>query len=318
MSSPAQFGKVAVLFGGTSAEREVSLKSGRAVLEALQHRGVDAHGIDVMDTAILEQLRTGGFTRAFIVLHGRGGEDGVIQGALETIGLPYTGSGVLGSALGMDKVRTKQIWQAAGLPTPKFLLLESESDLGRVAAELGFPVMIKPALEGSSIGMSKVERAEELQAAWRAAMQYDSAVLAEAWITGSEYTASILGDQALPLIRLETPRAFYDYEAKYRAKDTRYHCPCGLSEEQELQFRDLAQRAFRAVAAGGWGRVDFMCNHSGQPYLIEVNTVPGMTDHSLVPMAGRAAGIDFECLVSRILEISLARDVQRDAVTQHA
>lgn len=318
MSSAAQFGKVAVLFGGMSAEREVSLKSGRAVLEALQRRGVDAHGIDVVDTAILEQLRTGGFARAFIVLHGRGGEDGVIQGALETIGLPYTGSGVLGSALGMDKVRTKQIWQAAGLPTPKFLLLDSESDLGRVAAELGFPVMIKPAHEGSSIGMTKVEHAEELQAAWRAAMRYDSAVLAEAWITGSEYTASIVGDQALPLIRLETPRAFYDYEAKYRANDTRYHCPCGLSEEQELQFRDLAQRAFRAVAASGWGRVDFMCNHSGQPYLIEVNTVPGMTDHSLVPMAARAAGIDFESLVSRILEISLARDVQRAAVTRHA
>lgn len=318
MSDPQQFGKVAVLFGGTSAEREVSLKSGHAVLEALQRGGVDAHGIDVVDTAILEQLRTGGFARAFIVLHGRGGEDGMIQGALETIGLPYTGSGVLGSALGMDKVRTKQIWQAAGLPTPKFLVLESAADLGRVATELSFPVMIKPAHEGSSIGMSKVDRAEDLQAAWHAAMQYDSAVLAEAWITGSEYTASILGDQALPLIRLETPRTFYDYEAKYRANDTRYHCPCGLTEQQEQAFRALAQRAFRSVAASGWGRVDFMCDKSGQPYLIEVNTVPGMTDHSLVPMAARAAGIDFEALVLRILEVSLMRTAQDEAVTRHA
>jgi D-alanine-D-alanine ligase len=318
MSDPKRFGKVAVLFGGTSAEREVSLKSGHAVLEALQRQGVDAHGIDVVDAAILEQLRTGGFARAFIVLHGRGGEDGVIQGALETIGLPYTGSGVLGSALGMDKVRTKQIWQAAGLPTPKFLVLESDADLGRVAAELGFPVMIKPAHEGSSIGMSKVERAEDLPAAWRAAMQYDRAVLAEAWITGREYTASMLGDRALPLIRLETPRSFYDYEAKYRANDTKYHCPCGLDEKQEQQFRALAQRAFRIVAASGWGRVDFMCDHKGQPYLIEVNTVPGMTDHSLVPMAARAAGIDFESLVMRILDISMTRDAQRDAVIAHA
>ena len=314
MSDPKRFGKVAVLFGGTSAEREVSLKSGRAVLEALQRQGVDAHGIDVVDAAILEQLRTGGFARAFIVLHGRGGEDGVIQGALETIGLPYTGSGVLGSALGMDKVRTKQIWQAAGLPTPKFLVLEAAADLDRVTTELGFPVMIKPAHEGSSIGMSKVERAEDLPAAWRAAMQYDRAVLAEAWITGREYTASMLGDQALPLIRLETPRSFYDYEAKYRANDTKYHCPCGLDEDQEQQFRALAQRAFRSVAASGWGRVDFMCDNKGQPYLIEVNTVPGMTDHSLVPMAARAAGIDFERLVMRILDISMTRD----AVTEHA
>ena len=318
MSDPKRFGKVAVLYGGTSAEREVSLKSGNAVLAALQRGGVDAHGIDVVDSAILEQLRTGGFARAFIVLHGRGGEDGVIQGALETIGLPYTGSGVLGSALGMDKVRTKQIWQAAGLPTPKFLVLESPADLGRVTAELGFPVMIKPAHEGSSIGMSKVERAEELPAAWQDAVHYDRAVLAEAWITGAEYTASILGEQTLPLIRLETPHAFYDYEAKYRANDTRYHCPCGLTEQQELQFRSLAQRAFRSVAASGWGRVDFMCDRSGQPYLIEVNTVPGMTDHSLVPMAARAAGIDFEALVLRILEVSLTPAAQTEVVTRHA
>jgi D-alanine-D-alanine ligase len=318
MNDAARFGKVAVLYGGTSAEREVSLKSGRAVLEALQKRGVDAHGIDVVDGSILETLRTGGYARAFIVLHGRGGEDGVIQGALETIGLPYTGSGVLGSALGMDKVRTKQIWQAAGLPTPKFLVLEGEADLARVESGLGFPVMIKPAHEGSSIGMSKVERAADLSAAWRAAMQYDRAVLAEAWITGREYTASILGTQALPLIRLETPRAFYDYEAKYRADDTRYHCPCGLPEAEEQTLRELALRAFRAVAAHGWGRVDFMCDGDGKPYLIEVNTVPGMTDHSLVPMAARAAGIDFEALVWRILETGMERGMHAQQGRQHA
>lgn len=315
MSDAARFfGKVAVLFGGTSAEREVSLKSGRAVLEALQRQGVDAHGVDVVDSSVLETLRKGGFARVFIVLHGRGGEDGVIQGALETLGLPYTGSGVLGSALGMDKVRTKQIWLAAGLPTPKFLVLESEGDLARVEPELGFPVMIKPAHEGSSIGMSKVERAADLHAAWKTAMQYDRAVLAERWITGREYTASMLGEQALPLIRLETSHAFYDYQAKYFADDTRYHCPCGLPEADELQLRVLAQRAFRAVGASGWGRVDFMCDHNGEPYLIEVNTVPGMTDHSLVPMAARAAGIDFDALVLRILEQSFMREgVRRDA-----
>ncbi|MFP5505300.1 MAG: D-alanine--D-alanine ligase [Gammaproteobacteria bacterium] len=315
MNDAARFGKVAVLYGGTSAEREVSLKSGRAVLEALHKRGVDAHGVDVVDGSVLEVLRSGGYARAFIALHGRGGEDGVIQGALETLGLPYTGSGVLGSALGMDKVRTKQIWLAAGLPTPKFLVLEHEADLDRVAAELGFPVMIKPAHEGSSIGMSKVERAADLPAAWRAAMQYDRAVLAEAWITGREYTAAILGEQTLPLIRLETPHAFYDYEAKYRADDTRYHCPCGLSEAQEQGLRELALRAFHAVAAQGWGRVDLMCDRDGKPYLIEVNTVPGMTDHSLVPMAARAAGIDFEALVWRILDSSLQRDARAKAAS---
>ena len=315
MNDAARFGKVAVLYGGTSAEREVSLKSGRAVLEALQKRGVDAHGVDAVDGSVLEVLRSGGFARAFIALHGRGGEDGVIQGALETLGLPFTGSGVLGSALGMDKVRTKQIWLAAGLPTPKFLVLEGEADLGRVEAELGFPVMIKPAHEGSSIGMSKVEHAADLPAAWRAAMQYDRAVLAEDWITGREYTAAILGEQALPLIRLETPHAFYDYEAKYRADDTRYHCPCGLPEVQERDLRELALRAFRTVAAQGWGRVDLMCDRDGKPYLIEVNTVPGMTDHSLVPMAARAAGIDFETLVWRILDTSLQRDARAKAAS---
>ena len=216
----ARFGKVAVLMGGHSAEREVSLRSGRAVLEALQRKGVDAHSIDVGDGTVLEQLRRDGFARAFIALHGRGGEDGVMQGALETIGLPYTGSGVLGSALAMDKIRSKQIWQAAGLPTPAFRILRHEDDIAVVGDEPGFPVMIKPAKEGSSIGMSKVEKATDLRAAVVAALKFDSAVLAETWITGREYTASILGDQTLPLIPLETPRAFYDYAAKYSANDT--------------------------------------------------------------------------------------------------
>ena len=318
MTTAQDFGRVAVLLGGKAAEREISLISGNAVLAGLRRRGVDAHPVDTAEPDALVRLATGGFARAFVVLHGRGGEDGTLQGALELLGLPYTGSGVLGSALGMDKVRTKQIWQAAGLPTPKFLLLESASDLGRVEAELGFPVMIKPAHEGSSIGMSKVECAADLPAAWQAAMQYDRAVLAETWITGREYTASMLGEQALPLIRLETTHAFYDYQAKYFADDTRYHCPCGLPEAEELQLRALAQRAFRAVAARGWGRVDFMCDHNGQPYLIEVNTVPGMTDHSLVPMAARAAGINFEALVLRILEDSLARDAQTESVRHDA
>lgn len=316
--SGSRFGKVAVLYGGLSAEREVSLKSGGAVLDALLRRGVDAHGVDLVDGSVLEQLKTGGFARVFIALHGRGGEDGVIQGALETLGLPYTGSGVLGSALGMDKVRCKQLWQAVGLPTPGFLVLEEEADLALVETRLGFPVMIKPAHEGSSIGMSKVERATDLQAAWHAAMQLDRAVLAEAWITGDEYTAAILGEQGLPLIRLETPRTFYDYEAKYRANDTRYHCPCGLPEGQERDLIRLAQHAFRAVAASGWGRVDLMCDSTGAPYLIEVNTVPGMTDHSLVPMAARAAGIDFEELVVRILEHSLPRDAVLEEAGRHA
>ncbi|MFA7592587.1 MAG: D-alanine--D-alanine ligase [Thiohalobacteraceae bacterium] len=305
MSGAARFGKVAVLFGGVSAEREVSLLSGRAVLEALLRQGVDAHAVDVVDDTVLTTLKGGGFARVFIVLHGRGGEDGVIQGALETLGLPYTGSGVLGSALSMDKVRTKQIWQACGLPTPAFRVLTGASDLEATAAEIGFPLMIKPAHEGSSIGMSKVERYADLEAAWRLAAQFDRAVLAEAWISGPEYTASILGGRVLPLIRLETPRAFYDYEAKYCSDDTRYHCPCGLAADVEAAYQELALRAFGAVAASGWGRVDFMCDAAGQPHLIELNTVPGMTDHSLVPMAAQAAGIDLDALVLRILETTL-------------
>lgn len=303
--SEEMFGKVAVLMGGDSAEREVSLRSGAAVLAALQRRGVDAHGLDA-GADLLHRLERGGYDRAFIILHGRGGEDGVVQGALERIGMPYTGSGVLGSALGMDKHRTKALWRGLGLPTPDAVLLRCAADL--VAAErLGYPLMIKPSREGSSIGMAKVEDSGQLRQAWEVAAGYDAMVLAERWIQGCEYTASLLQGEALPLIRLETPHLFYDYSAKYHADTTRYHCPCGLPAEQEAELQALCLEAFEAVGASGWGRVDLMLDEQQRPWLIEVNTVPGMTDHSLVPMAARAAGIDFDELVMRILAGSLQR-----------
>ena len=301
----ARFGKVAVLLGGRAAEREVSLKSGAAVLAALRRQGVDAHALDP-DETVLTELHGGGFDRAFIVLHGRGGEDGVIQGALETIGLPYTGSGVLGSALGMDKYRTKLVWEGRGLPTAASVLLTRETDLEQAAA-LGFPLMVKPTHEGSSIGMARVEDPVALAAAWRAAREYDAEVLAERWIQGAEYTCAILAREALPMIRLETPHAFYDYDAKYRADSTRYLCPCGLPTAEEQRLQALALEAFDAAGASGWGRVDLMVDGEGRPFLLEINTVPGMTDHSLVPMAARAAGLDFDALVLRILETSLSR-----------
>jgi D-alanine-D-alanine ligase len=298
------FGKVAVLMGGTSAEREVSLETGSAVFAALQRRKIDAHSIDAKD-AFIGRLVSEGFDRVFIALHGRRGEDGVIQGALETIDLPYTGSGVLGSALAMDKVRTKWIWQSQCVPTPDFVLLRRESDLASVAGKIGFPVMVKPVHEGSSCGASKVARAEDLAQAWRAARTLDVDVMAERWIDGAEYTASILGDRVLPLIRLETPREFYDYEAKYLSDTTRYICPCGLDAAAEQRIAGLALAGFDAVGAAGWGRVDLIVDRAGAPWFIEVNTIPGMTSHSLVPMAARQAGIEFDELVVRILETSV-------------
>ena len=295
------FGKVAVLMGGSSAEREISLKSGRAVLVALKRRGVDAHAFDPSERP-LEHLRSEGFDRAFIALHGRLGEDGTVQGALQMMGIAYTGSGVMASALAMDKWRTKLVWRAVGVRTPRWILMNAKSDFKAVAQKLGLPLMVKPSCEGSSIGMSKVLKANKLRAAYRLAAKYDSVVLAEQFIKGMELTASILDGQALPLIRVETPRAFYDYRAKYVASSTRYICPCGLSAKQEKKIQEKALQAFCILGCSGWGRVDLMLNKQRVPYFIEVNTVPGMTDHSLVPMAACAAGLSFEDLVMRILE----------------
>ncbi len=306
MIQAADFGKVAVLMGGLSAEREVSLKSGGAVLDALLSRGVDAVGVDV-DGYVTRQLIQGNYDRAFILLHGRGGEDGVIQGVLESLDIPYTGTGVAGSALGMDKFRTKLVWRALDLPTPPFVIIGEEADLASAEA-LGFPLIIKPVHEGSSIGMSRVEHADELAVAWRAAAEYDHEVMAERWIQGDEYTLSIIGDQVLPAIRLETPHVFYDYAAKYSVDTTRYYCPCGLDTAENECLEQLSLQAFRSIGADGWGRVDLMRDSAGNLWLIEVNTVPGMTDHSLVPMSARAAGIEFDQLVWNILKMTLQNE----------
>jgi len=304
VNDPADFGTVAVVMGGASAEREISLLSGRAVLAALKRKGVDAVAIDVDDRP-LPALQAGRFDRVFNSVHGRGGEDGVLQGVLEALGVPYTGSRVLGSALSMDKLRTKMCWQSAGIPTPAWWLLRSGEDVIACAEALGFPVIVKPALEGSSIGISRANDVDELKTARLDAACYRCDVLAEAWVSGEEYTVAILNEEALPMIRLETPNVFYDYDAKYRADTTRYHCPCGLNEAMEEQLQALALNAYRTVGASGWGRVDLFLDAELQPWLIEANTVPGMTDHSLVPRAAKAAGIDFDELVWRILETSL-------------
>lgn len=300
MSAASEFGKVAVLMGGWSAEREISLQSGSAVLAALRRRGVDAVGVDV-DRDRLLGLRGEGFDRAWIALHGNGGEDGVAQAVLEVQGIAYTGSGVLASALAMDKYRCKALWAAQGIPTPPHRLLEEGIDFDAVADDLGLPLFVKPAAEGSSIGMSRVDTAADLPAAWRLAARFDATVLAERFIDGPEYTAAVLDRRVLPLLRIETPRGFYDYQAKYEAEDTRYHCPCGLPADEERRLAELSLKAFEALGARGWGRVDFMLDADGQPWFLELNTIPGMTSHSLVPMAAAAAGIDFEELVWRIL-----------------
>jgi D-alanine-D-alanine ligase len=298
-----QFGKVAVLMGGLSAEREISLLSGNAVLDALKSKGVDAHGIDV-DENIVNKLAAEDYQRVFIVLHGRGGEDGTMQGLLELMSLPYTGSDVKSSSLAMDKLKTKQIWLSMGLPTPDFCILDSEQSCTQALQTLGLPLIIKPVLEGSSIGMSKVETEDELVPAWQKAQQCGGTVIAERWVVGEEYTAVILDGQVLPMIKLKTTHKFYDYDAKYEANDTQYICPCGLSAAREAELGEMACSAFDAVGASSWGRVDFMLDQDGQPWLIEVNTVPGMTSHSLVPMAAKQAGLSFEDLVLKILSLA--------------
>lgn len=295
------FGKVAVLLGGRSAEREVSLMSGRAVLEALRRNGVDAHAFDTGERDICE-LAKEGFDRVFIALHGRYGEDGTVQGALDLLGIPYTGSGVMACALAMDKWRTKLVWIAAGIPTPRFEVLDAEVDFADVARKLGLPLIVKPVREGSTIGLTKVQRAEDLVAAYRHAAKYDPLVLAEAFVSGAELTVSILGDEVLPLIRIEAPGGCYDYQAKYFSDETRYFCPAGIDAALEEKVGALAFEAFRLLGCRGWGRVDVMLDARGEPQFLEANTVPGMTGHSLVPMAAKAAGMDFDRLVLRILE----------------
>jgi D-alanine-D-alanine ligase len=305
IANPREFGRVAVVYGGSSAEREVSLDSGRNVLDALRAQKVDAHGVDGVP-ALLEALRHGRFDRVFNILHGRGGEDGTLQGALDSLHVPYTGSGVLGSALTMDKIRTKQVWIAAGLPTPAFVRLAPGADVERAIAEVGLPAVVKPCHEGSSVGITGVRTRGDLAAAVELAARYDGELLIEQMIEGDELTVGILGREALPSIRIVPAGAFYDYHAKYVAEDTQYLCP-GLEGEGEDALRKLALDAFEAAGAWGWGRVDVMRDRRGRDYLLEVNTTPGMTSHSLVPKAARAAGIPFERLVWRILETSLER-----------
>jgi D-alanine-D-alanine ligase len=295
------FGKVAVLMGGRSAEREISLKSGAMVLSALKKSGIDAHAFDPRELG-LEQLLALHFDRVFIALHGRFGEDGTVQGALEYLGIPYTGSGVMASALAMDKLRTKLIWLAGGIPTPRYEQLDAATDYPALAAGLGLPLVVKPVHEGSSIGVSKVTSVEKIDAAYELASRYDDEVIAEQFIDGPELTVGILENAALPLVRIEAPQGNYDYQNKYFGNDTKYHCPCGLPPDQERAIQSQALKAFRLLGCSGWGRIDLMLDKSGNPSFLEMNTIPGMTDHSLVPMAARAQGISFENLVIRILE----------------
>lgn len=300
MNAKKNFGRVAVMFGGDSAEREVSLKSGTAVLKALRATGVDAHAFDPAEKP-LSALRDEGYQRAFIALHGRGGEDGTLQGALEFMGIPYTGSGVLASALAMDKWRSKLVWKAAGIPVPDYELLAAKSDFNAIAERLGLPLFVKPANEGSSIGVTKVKKASEFRKAYADAAKHDPVVLAERFLSGGEYTVAIVCGEALPVIKIEPATEFYDFEAKYTRDDTKYLIPSGLTPAREKAMQELALRAFNVLGARGWGRIDVLLDAKGKAYALEGNTVPGMTDHSLVPMAARAAGISFEQLVNQVL-----------------
>lgn len=307
ITEASDFGRVAVLLGGSSPEREISLKSGTAVLAALQRRGVDAAGFDPRDLPLtkLKDLR---FDRVWIALHGPGGEDGTLQGALEFLGVPYTGSGVLGSAIGMDKLRTKRLAAALGVQSAETVVLRTVADCALALERLGLPLIVKPATQGSSVGMTKVTEAGQMEAAYRVAAAVDAVVFAEQWITGAEYTVAVLHRRVLPAIRIEVANAFYDYEAKYIRNDNKYHCPAGLSAPAEAHMASLALAAFDAVGAEGWGRVDFMADKAGRPLMLELNTIPGMTDHSLVPMAAHAAGIDFDELCWQVLETSFVRE----------
>lgn len=305
---PARSGRVAVLMGGPSAEHDISVKTGHAVLAALAARGVDAKAV-IWDDDIVRPLVDGAFDRVFNALHGRGGEDGTIQGLLELLGLPYSGSGVLASALAMDKGRTKALWRAAGIPTPDSVTVGPGAGPDAILERLGLPVFVKPCSDGSSFGISKVSAPDDLAAALALAGRYDSRILVEQAIAGPEVTIGILEGRALPAIRLETDREFYDYEAKYVGHQTRYVLPAGLSAAAESELGNLALRAFAEIGAHGWGRVDMMLDEDGRPFLLELNTVPGLTDHSLVPMAAAAAGIDFETLVLTILASSETRPV---------
>ncbi len=304
VTEPAAFGRVVVLMGGQSAEREISLLTGAAVLKALRNKGVNAEGLDA-GPDLLARLNAGNYDRVWMALHGRGGEDGTLQGLLSFLGLPFTGSGVLGSAISMDKLRTKRLLQGAGLPTPRYCVIRNEADLVEAGEQLGLPVMVKPSDEGSSIGMTKVERPDQMRAAFELASGFNCDVLAEEWVAGPEYTAAILHDRVLPLVRIQTDSTFYDYQAKYFSDDTRYVCPCGLSPEREREIAEIARAAFEAVGATGWGRVDVMVSPQAGPLILEINTVPGMTSHSLVPMAAAAAGTNFDELAWQILETSM-------------
>lgn len=306
VTDPREFGRVAVAMGGDSAERDVSLDGGRAVLAALRAKGVDAEPVDG-PKAVLEVMLAGRFDRVFNMLHGRGGEDGQLQGALEVLGVPYTGSGVMASALTMDKVRTKRVWDSMGLPTPDFRMIidESPEEARARVHDLGMPLIVKPVREGSTLGLTKLTRLDDLAAALELARRYDRYVVAERFVDGAEYTASILQGEPLPLVRIESESELYDYEAKYHSEATRYLVPCGLDADAEHRLQALSLAACESVGCTGWGRVDFMLDADGEAWLLEVNTVPGMTNHSLVPMAAKAVGLDFETLCWRILETSL-------------
>jgi len=309
----SEFGRVAVLYGGDSAEREVSLDTGSAVLAALQARGIDAHGWDPAGHS-MNELADAGFERVWIALHGPGGEDGAIQGALQWLGLPYTGSGVMASALAMDKVRSKRVFDAAGIPTPDYAIVRHHSHAILAAEDFGYPLILKPACQGSSVGMTKVFEPDDLSAAVDLALSFDGIAIVEPCILGDEFTVAILQGEALPSIRIETPRVFYDYRAKYESDRTEYHCPGTQSDDEESTYATLAVAAFAELGCAGWGRVDFMTGSDGQPQVLEVNTVPGMTSHSLVPMAAKKTGVDFAELCWRILETSLSdADVIEDA-----